>query len=155
VPDAAPNGSRPASRTGGSAGTVAGPDAEGFPGRDLGLPEDGPGSAAAPLRRAGQFLLDLLIGGLVASAISFPAPAYLSLAVWAVLVTVPVAVIGQTPAMVVTGLRAVRVDGAPRVGAWALARTVSLFFVVPALLMDRDGRGLHDRVSRTVVIRTR
>jgi uncharacterized RDD family membrane protein YckC len=134
---------------------AAGPDTEGYPGRDLGLPEDGPGSAAAPLPRTGQFLLDLLVGGLVASAISFPAPAYLSLAVWAVLVTLPVAVLGQTPAMVLTGLRAVRVDGAPRVGVWALARTASLFFLVPALIMDRDGRGLHDRVSRTVVVRTR
>lgn len=133
----------------------AGPDAEAYPGQDLGLPEQGPGSVAGPLLRGGQFLLDLLVGGLVASAISFPAPAYLSLAVWAVLVTLPVAVIGQTPAMVLTGLRVVRVDGAPRVGVWALARTVSLFFVVPALIMDRDARGLHDRVSRTVVVRTR
>lgn len=107
------------------------------------------------MRRLGQFLLDLLVGGLVASAISFPAPTYLSLAVWAVLVTLPVAIIGQTPAMVLTGLRVLRVDGAARVGGWALARTVSLFFVFPALIMDRDGRGLHDRVSRTVVVRTR
>jgi hypothetical protein len=147
VPDAEPNGSR--------GSTQSGDGSEGYPGRDLGLPEEGPGSVAAPLRRLGQFALDLLIGGLVASAISFPAPTYLSLAVWAVLVTLPVAVIGQTPAMVLTGLRSVRVDGAARVGGWALARTVSLFFVVPALIMDRDGRGLHDRVSRTVVIRTR
>ena len=79
----------------------------------------------------------------------------MGLVVWAVLVTVPVAVIGQTPAMVLLGMRAVRVDGAERVGAWALARSVSLFFVVPAAIMDRNGRGLHDRVSRTVVIRTR
>ena len=69
--------------------------------------------------------------------------------------TVPVAIIGQSTAMVLTGLRVVRVDGAARVGGWAIARTVSLFFIVPALIMDRDGRGLHDRVSRTVVIRTR
>jgi uncharacterized RDD family membrane protein YckC len=154
VPDAGPNGPRSSSRAGSRSGAPA-PDDEGYPGRDLGLPEEGPGSVAAPLPRGGQFLLDLLIGGLVASAISFPAPAYLSLAVWAVLVTVPMAVLGQTPAMVLTGLRAVRVDGAGRVGVWALARTVSLFFVVPALVMDRDGRGLHDRVSRTVVVRTR
>lgn len=149
--DAGPNEADAPSRAGGPSDG----DAEGYPGRDLGLPEQGAGSVAAPLRRAGQFLLDLLIGGLVAAAISFPAPSWLSLAVWAVLVTLPVAVIGQTPAMVVTGLRAVRVDGAAHVGGWALARTVSLFFVVPALIMDRDGRGLHDRVSRTVVVRTR
>lgn len=155
VPDAEPNGSRAPSRTGQATDAAAGSDADAYPGHDLGLPEEGPGSVAAPLRRAGQFLLDLLLGGLVASAISFPAPNYLSLAVWAVLVTLPLAIIGQTPAMVLTGLRAVRVDGAARVGGWALARTVSLFFVVPALIMDHDRRGLHDRVSRTVVIRTR
>ena len=155
VPDAGPNGARTSSRTGRATDAPAGPDADAYPGRDLGLPEEGPGSVAAPLPRAGQFLLDLLIGGLVASAISFPAPNYLSLAVWAVLVTVPVAILGQTPAMVLMGLRVVRVDGAARVGAWALARTVSLFFVIPALIMDQDRRGLHDRVSRTVVIRTR
>ncbi|WP_018335764.1 RDD family protein [Actinomycetospora chiangmaiensis] len=132
----------------------ADPD-DGYPGKDLGLPESGPGAVASPPLRLGQFVLDLLVGGLVAAAISFPAPATLSLVVWAVLVTLPVAVIGQTPAMVLTGMRVLRVDGAPRVGLWALARTVSLFFVVPAAIMDRDGRGLHDRVSRTVVIRTR
>lgn len=147
----------PRSRGAARAGTAPGDGATaaGYLGRDLGLPQDGPGAAASPVHRAGQFLLDLLIGGLVASAISFPAPTFLSLAVWAVLVTLPVAVIGQTPAMVLTGLRVARVDGAARVGAWALARTVSLFFVVPAFFMDRDGRGLQDRVSRTVVLRTR
>ncbi|WP_433798273.1 RDD family protein [Actinomycetospora sp. CA-084318] len=146
-----PNG-RPSSVRG---ATRADDPDDGYPGRDLGLPETGPGSAASAPLRLGQFLLDLLVGGLVAAAISFPAPASLSLAVWAVLVTVPVAVIGQTPAMVVTGMRVLRVDGVERVGLWALARTVSLFFIVPAAIMDRDGRGLHDRVSRTVVVRTR
>ncbi|MDL5156809.1 RDD family protein [Actinomycetospora termitidis] len=148
MPADRPNGRPPSA-------SVGAPDDDGWPGRDLGLPESGPGSVASPPRRLGQFLLDLLVGGLVASAISFPAPTYLSLAVWAVLVTVPVALIGQTPAMVLTGLRVLRADGAARVGVWALARTVSLFFVVPAVIMDRDSRGLHDRVSRTVVVRTR
>lgn len=128
---------------------------EGYPGRDLGLPESGPGSVASAPARLGQFLLDLLIGGLVAAAFTFPAPTTLSLVVWAVLVTFPVALIGQTPAMVLTGMRVVRVDGPNRVGLWALARTASLFFIVPAAIMDRQGRGLHDRVSRTMVIRTR
>ena len=35
------------------------------------------------------------------------------------------------------------------------ASTASVFFIVPALIMDRDSRGIHDRASRTVVIRTR
>ncbi|MEJ2870783.1 RDD family protein [Actinomycetospora sp. OC33-EN08] len=154
MPTARPNG-RPASASVGSPNHEGDTADGGWPGQDLGLPESGPGSVASPPRRLGQFLLDLLVGGLVASAISFPAPTYLSLAVWAVLVTVPVALLGQTPAMVLTGLRVLRADGADRVGAWALARTVSLFFVIPAVIIDRDARGLHDRVSRTVVVRTR
>ena len=80
-----------------------------WPGQSWGLPETGPGSVASAPRRLGQFLLDLLIGGAVASAFAFPAPPTLSLVVWAVLVTVPVALIGQTPAMVITGMRVARI----------------------------------------------
>jgi hypothetical protein len=34
-------------------------------------------------------------------------------------------------------------------------RTVLLCVVIPALIWDRDGRGLHDKAVGTVVIRTR
>lgn len=126
------------------------------PGQDFGLPESGPDSVATIPLRGGQFLLDLVIAGLVAAAFDFPTPTWLSLTVWAVLVAVPVAVIGRTPAMVLCGMRVARVDGVATVGlGWALARTVSLFFIVPGLVVDRDARGLQDRVSRTIVLRTR
>jgi len=42
--------------------------------------------------------------------------------------------------------------GRPGFG-WALLRTVLLLFVVPALLCDRDLRGLHDRATDTIVVR--
>jgi hypothetical protein len=32
-------------------------------------------------------------------------------------------------------------------------RTVLLLLVIPALVWDRDGRGLHDRLSRAVQVR--
>jgi hypothetical protein len=38
---------------------------------------------------------------------------------------------------------------------WTLVRTFSVFFVIPALIIDKDSRGIHDRVSRTIVLRTR
>ena len=41
-----------------------------------------------------------------------------------------------------------------RVGAGkALLRTLLLYLLVPALISDRDGRGLHDRFAGTVVVR--
>jgi hypothetical protein len=135
------------------------PDADGYPGERLGLPETGPGSVATLLRRGGQFLLDSLLAGVVALIFTYPAPPQnWSLLTWAILMVVPVAVIGATPAMALLGMRVVRLDRPESAGVgllWTLVRTASVFFIVPALIMDRDSRGIHDRASRTVVIRTR
>jgi hypothetical protein len=135
------------------------PDADGYPGERFGLPETGPGSVATLLRRGGQFLLDSLLAGVVALVFTYPAPPQnWSLLTWAILMVVPVAVIGATPAMALLGMRVVRLDRPESAGVgllWTLVRTASVFFIVPALIMDRDSRGIHDRASRTVVIRTR
>ena len=37
----------------------------------------------------------------------------------------------------------------------ALLRTALLVLLVPALVYDRDKRGLHDRAAKTVVVRAR
>jgi len=37
--------------------------------------------------------------------------------------------------------------------ARALLRTVLLCLALPALIWDRDGRGLHDRLAKTVEVR--
>jgi hypothetical protein len=132
---------------------------DGYPGDRLGLPETGPGSVATLPRRAAQFLLDALLAGLLALLFTFPAPPQnWSLLTWALIMVVPVAVIGATPAMVLLGLRVVRLDrpDTPGVGLlWTLVRTASVFFVIPALILDRDSRGVQDRASRTVVVSTR
>lgn len=42
----------------------------------------------------------------------------------------------------------------PRVGLLAvLARTLLLCLVIPAVVMDPQGRGLHDMVAGTIVLR--
>jgi uncharacterized RDD family membrane protein YckC len=57
--------------------------------------------------------------------------------------------------MYLLGLRLIRADrpteavGPGRI----LLRTFLLFLLVPALVFDRDGRGLHDRLSETAVVR--
>jgi hypothetical protein len=151
---------RPAPRADARAETRAGsPADEGYPGDRLGLPEAGPGSVATLPRRAAQFVLDALLAGLLALLFTYPAPPQnWSLLTWAVIMVVPVAVIGATPGMVLLGLRVVRLDRpeSPGVGLlWTLVRTASVFFLLPAVILDRDSRGVQDRASRTVVVTTR
>jgi uncharacterized RDD family membrane protein YckC len=146
--------SAPASRPHGDAD---GPGS--YPGERFGLPEAGPGSVATLARRGGQFFLDALLAGVLAAIFTYPGlPQNWSLLTWAIIMIVPVAVVGATPAMALLGLRVVRLDrpGTAGVGLlWTLVRTVSVFFVIPALILDRDSRGIHDRASRTIVVRTR
>jgi hypothetical protein len=136
-----------------------GPEEFSYPGERFGLPETGPGSVATLARRGGQFALDALLAGLIAALFTYPAlPQNWSLLSWAILMIVPVAVIGTTPAMVLLGMRVVRLDRPESAGVglvWTLVRTFSVFFVIPALIIDKDSRGIHDRVSRTIVLRTR
>lgn len=158
-------GSRTGSATtparGAKAGATPGSSdvADSYPGERLGLPGTGPGSVATLARRGAQFVLDALLAGIVAWLFTAPElPRNWSLLTWALLMIVPVAVVGATPAMALLGLRVVRVDRPETTGIgplWAVVRTASVFFLVPALLVDRDGRGVHDRASRTVVLRTR
>ena len=143
-------------RPGGSRGAGPAEAASPYPGESYGLPEHGPDSVAVLPLRGLQFVLDLLLAGAVGAVFAFPVPPSLSLAVWVLLVLVPVAVVGRTPAMALLGMRVARMDGAATVGfGWAAARTVSLFFVLPAFVVDADARGLQDRISRTIVLRTR
>ena len=58
----------------------------------------------------------------------------------------------QTPGMYVTRIRCVAWTDGGRIGlARALLRGVLLALVVPALLMDQHRRGLHDRLTGSVV----
>ena len=36
---------------------------------------------------------------------------------------------------------------------WVVVRTVLLLIVVPALVIDRDQRGLHDRAANSITVR--
>jgi uncharacterized RDD family membrane protein YckC len=49
-------------------------------------------------------------------------------------------------------MRVVRLDGRVIGPGWALLRTALLLVVVPALVQDRDQRGMHDRAANAVVV---
>lgn len=132
-------------------------------GSRLGLPGQGPGSVASVVRRLGAFLLDLaagvLLGGVVLLFLTDISPVQRSLAnnlAFALQVVVLQALTGQSMGMRLVGIRVRRLQGDGPLGLLtALLRTALLVLLVPALIYDRDQRGLHDRAAGTVVVRVR
>ncbi|WP_344573881.1 RDD family protein [Streptomyces lunalinharesii] len=129
----------------------------GYRGQQLGLPEEGPGSVARVGRRFGALFIDwalcllvaygLLSGGKAQSASNW------ALAVFAVLSVLTVGTVGCTPGKRLLGLRVVSEGGGRITLPRVVLRTVLLVLVIPAAIWDRDGRGLHDRLSRAVQVR--
>ena len=136
-----------------------------YPGERLGLPRSGPGSVAEIAPRIVAFLVDCLVSGLVAAAVvaifashersdfASRLPGNWSLLAFAVDYVGGLLVAGRTVGMYLTGVRVIRVDRNEAVKPLAaIARTGLLMLLIPALIWDRDRRGLHDRIAQTVVI---
>jgi hypothetical protein len=131
-----------------------------YPGQRLGLPQTGPRSLARMGRRIAALFVDWLIAyGLAALAMTFGLVSMASLStailmVWFVLGAASVRLFGFTPGQFALDLMVVPVDGRLHVGfGRALARGALIAVVIPALITDRDLRGLQDRVTNTAVVR--
>lgn len=146
-------------------GGVDGADPQEWPGERLGLPKEGPGAVAGRGARFGALLVDLVLMALATSLfvtvdVNDPDQMrqfnYISVLVWFVITSVMVGLFGFTPGKLLFGLQVVRVDGKTMVTPLRSApRTLLLALIVPAALADADGRGIHDKVTGTVVVRTR
>ena len=96
------------------------------------------------LNNAGYLGKKLLVDGQFA-ALSLLALAYL----------IGLVINGSTFGMAILGLRVTMDDGS-KAGLYAIGmRTVLLFLVIPAVVWDQDGRGLHDRIAHTMIVTTR
>ena len=126
-------------------------------GASLGLPESGPGSLAPFGTRATAFIVDALGAALVAGSFTAPQlPGHWSTLSFGLLYLVTLAAFGQTPGMRLLGLRLAHPRPQERLTLWrAVVRTGLLMLLIPALVVDADGRGLHDRLTDTVVVRER
>jgi uncharacterized RDD family membrane protein YckC len=134
-----------------------------YRGERLGLPASGPGSIAEIGPRVVAFIVDCVASGLVAALFvaaighrsgSSALPGNWSLIPFAVDYLVGLLVAGRTVGMYLTGIRVIRVDGPLAIDPWrAFIRTLLLILIVPAVITDRDRRGLHDRVSGTAVVK--
>ena len=107
-------------------------------------------------RRVGAIFIDWLLCTLIVVALIKPTRAdveYWTLLVFAAQDFVLTALTGLTIGKRLLGIRVARLDGKMIGPLWGLLRTVLLLTVIPALLVNRDLRGLHDRAANTIVIR--
>ncbi len=115
----------------------------------------------APMgRRLVALLIDWLVAyglallGLRVGVVSQVMLSTAVLVIWLVLGVVAVRLFGFTPGQLAMGLAVVTVDGQPSVGIGRLlGRGLLIGLVVPPLFTDSDGRGLHDQLTRTAVVR--
>lgn len=136
----------------------------GYRGQRLGLPESGPGSVAGFGRRLAALFVDWfaaiavtsLIGGpLTDGALVYGTPDFslVVLGVFALETAVLVWLTGASFGHRLLGLRVASLVERPAGLVRSVIRTVLLCLLVPALIWDRDGRGMHDRAVATVVVR--
>ena len=128
-----------------------------YPGVTLGLPRAGLGSAASYGSRFLALVIDCLLSGAITWAFTAPAaPRNWSLITLFVLYTGTTAIIGRTPGMMLAGIGlASEVEG-KRLGLLkAATRTALLMLLVPAVIVDQNRRGLHDKVAGTIVVNAR
>ena len=124
-----------------------------YAGARLGLPEHGRGAAAGFGRRIVAYLIDSLACALIAYGLL--RDQQLTLLVFAAEVLVLTWLAAGSAGQLAYGLRVVRLDRRPISLPRAALRTLLLCLLIPALIWDRDGRGLHDKAAGTVVVRAR
>ena len=123
-------------------------------GAALGLPAVGAGSLATFSSRIGAFAIDAIAAALIAGLFTAPSlPGNWSLLPFGLVTVVTLVAFGQTPGMRLLGLRLAHPRAGQRLAPWrAVVRTALLMLLVPALVVDADGRGLHDRLTDTAVV---
>ncbi len=135
---------------------------DGWPGKDLGLPEEGPRSVGRIGRRVVALLIDGALADLVAYVTGVWSPvngsgdiahSWIQIAIFAALQILFICLLSGSFGHICVGLRVVPMRGG-YVGVWRpVVRTLLLCLVVPALIIDRDSRGAHDRIAGTVLVR--
>ena len=136
------------------------PDADtDYPGRRLGMTQTGPGS----LGRFGSRLVALLVDWVLCQLIAYAftgsgfgqgqSGSWWPLLIFGVENVVLLSTLGSTFGQRLLGLRLLSLTGERATFVQVLIRTVLLCLAIPALIWDRDQRGLHDKVAKTVLVR--
>lgn len=131
----------------------------GYPGDRIGLPQTGRGAIAGQGAKLGAFLVDIVIAGIIGFLATTPHTQHeqyytnlISDGIFVLLTAALLSMSGRTLGMRMLGLQVVRLDG--RTMGWrSLPRQVLCALLIPAIITDRDHRGLHDKAVATAVVR--
>jgi uncharacterized RDD family membrane protein YckC len=134
-----------------------------YRGEKIGLPATGSGALAGTGARLSAFLVDAGASALVAAlfiprsggdTLAERLPGSWSLIPFVLDYVVGILAAGRTLGMYLFGLRLIRVTQNVAVDPLRiLGRTALLLLLVPAVVFDRDGRGMHDRLTDTAVVK--
>lgn len=130
----------------------------GYPGRRLGLPEEGPGSVAGQGRRLAATFIDWMITYTIAAGL-FSAEVgpgnklnFITLGIFGLMQVLLVGTVGTGIGGRLLRIRVVRMDGRLPGPLWATARLGLVLLLFPAVVWDRDTRSVHDQITRTLVV---
>lgn len=125
-----------------------------WPGKRLGLPESGGRSIGRFGRRVAAIAIDWAIAYLIVFAFLRPDPfGFKVLGLFAVIQVVFLLLINGSIGHVILGMRVVPARPG-YLGVWRpIVRTILLCLVIPAVIFDKDQRGLHDRWVGTILVR--
>ncbi|WP_307864626.1 RDD family protein [Allobranchiibius sp. CTAmp26] len=133
----------------------------GWPGKRFGCAEEGVTSVARLSPRVIALVIDWALCSVIAAGLlgyrwgGSGSSGFAPLLVFAVENILLVGVAGSTIGHWIVGVRVTRLDGAVAGPVAAIIRAVLLCVVIPALIFDTDQRGLHDKLARTILVRTR
>ncbi len=125
------------------------------------MPPSGAGSIARFGRRLGGVAIDWFLCLLIAQGVwgagwgETGPRSFIPLAVFAVENLLLVGTIGMTVGHRLVHIQVRNVAEGRAHPLQVLVRTVLLCLGLPALIWDRDGRGMHDRIANTVIVNTR
>lgn len=129
-----------------------------YAGQRLGLPESGPGSVASWGRRVAALFVDWIASSLVATAIanvlsvSADTARLLPLLVFLIEASLFTGLAGGSFGQLAVRVRVARLDGRPVTVLAAMVRTLLICLVIPPVVFNRDGRGLHDLAVGTIAL---
>lgn len=128
-----------------------------WPGERLGLPESGPRSIGRLGRRIAALAIDWALATALSLAFFATGPwqtnGFVTLGLFAGIQLLFLWVVNGGIGHLVLGLRVVPLNPG-RLAWWQpVVRTVLVALFVPAVIMDADQRGLHDRAAGTLLVR--
>jgi len=131
-----------------------------YAGQRIGLPPSGRGAVAGYGRRLGAIVVDWFCCQFIAGAITghqlfskHPPSPWWALLIFGLENVLLISSVGTTLGMRLFGIGVRRLNGRRLQLGWVVVRTMLLLIVIPAVVFDRDQRGLHDRAAGAVAVR--